>query len=69
MNLTRQQLRDLYPTDMDISIGWDGLQNVLTTDMDVEGKQILEPLLDRAVPVNSFREISRSTKRMFQEVA
>ena len=62
-----QELQGRLGARLPISITHDGMSFTLATDINVSASALLGLLLEAGVEVEYFREISRSTKRLFRK--
>ena len=65
LQVLQRAIGDRFP----VSITQDGLSFILTTEIGITARDILLVLMDSGVEVQYFRDISRSTKRLFQSLS
>ena len=54
---------------MPIAIDYNGMHYVVTSDLDITAETILQLLINAGAPLHYFRDISRSSKRLFNQRA
>ena len=68
-NLAPGVFSKIFPEVMPIAIDYNGMHYVVTSDLDITAETILQLLINAGAPPHYFRDISRSSKRLFNQRA